>query len=196
MSTMFFMADTHFGHVRMCESTEERPKFEPGRPFATIAEHDQAIIDNVNRVVGKNDRLYILGDIAFNKRNLACVAALNGRKRAILGNHDVEDAKDYAALFEKVAGAKVLPDGLLLTHIPVHPSALTRQSMRWNVHGHLHEEVVTQRASQERWLIGDEDPHISFKDVPDPRYLCVSMEQIDYTPISLDEVKARLERQA
>jgi len=31
--------------------------------------------------------------------------------------------------------------------------------------------------------------------VIDPRYLCVSMEHIDYTPIPMDEVYRRIEEQ-
>ena len=83
MSKIFFTSDLHFGHKNIL-------KFTKPRPFATIEEHDQAIINNWNSVVNRDDTVYVLGDIAMNmdpdvlENHLEC---LNGHKRLILGNH-------------------------------------------------------------------------------------------------------------
>ena len=84
MSKTFFTSDLHFGHKNIL-------KFTKPRPFATIEEHDQAIIDNWNSVVNQNDTVYVLGDIAMNTDPDVLenyLERLNGHKRLILGNHD------------------------------------------------------------------------------------------------------------
>ena len=63
---------------------------------------------------------------------------------------------------------------MILTHIPVHPESLARWGL--NVHGHLHANRVNLPLAQ----------------IPDRRYFNVSMEQINYTPISLEEVKTHV----
>lgn len=171
MSESYVIADLHFGHKGLLSFTNSDGS--PARPFASLDEMAEAIIDNCNRVIRPQDKLYILGDIAFSDKSLELVRRINGHKRAVLGNHDQSDARRYADIFKRVYGAKVL-DGLLLTHIPVHPSALTRRSMQVNVHGHLHSEVV-MRGQAPRFV--------------DSRYVCVSVEQTGYAPISIDQIR-------
>ena len=57
---------------------------------------------------------------------------------------------------------------MMLTHIPIHPGQLNRFDA--NIHGHIHDRKID-----------------------DKRYVNVSVEQINYTPISLDEVLYRRE---
>lgn len=63
----YFISDPHFGHKNVLE-------FEK-RPFSTVEEMDQAIIDNVNYTIKKkNDIVFWLGDMFFLQR------VLDGRK--------------------------------------------------------------------------------------------------------------------
>ncbi|GHA10144.1 hydrolase [Devosia pacifica] len=84
--TVFFTADTHFGHrsiLSMCN-----------RPFADIDEHDHALIENWNAVVGPEDTVYHLGDFAYRcgpQQTRDIFAKLNGEKHLILGNHDFKN---------------------------------------------------------------------------------------------------------
>jgi calcineurin-like phosphoesterase family protein len=83
----FYIADTHLGHARLLS-------MQP-RPFATIDEHDEYLIEAWNSVVGQTDIVYHLGDFAFNlSRNSDRIrevfGCLNGRKCLILGNHDID----------------------------------------------------------------------------------------------------------
>ena len=55
---VFFTSDTHFGHKNLL-------KIGKGRPFDTIEEHDEALIENWNKVVKPNDLVYHLGDVAM-----------------------------------------------------------------------------------------------------------------------------------
>ena len=46
----FFTADTHFGHANILKYQN--------RPFKSIAEHNDTIIDNINSMVKGGDTLY------------------------------------------------------------------------------------------------------------------------------------------
>lgn len=80
--TTFFTADTHFGHVKLLRT---RPA------FACVEEHDAAMIERWNAVVGPDDTVWHLGDVVHGPSRERCgeiFAALNGRKRLVAGNHD------------------------------------------------------------------------------------------------------------
>jgi predicted phosphohydrolase len=66
--------------------------------------------------------------------------------------------------------------GIFLTHVPVHPMELEYRIKR-NIHGHLHDKVITQPIFTRR---------VEF--IPDDRYVCVSCEQVGYTPKTLKEL--------
>lgn len=79
---VYFTSDLHFGHNKDF-------LFGP-RGFETIAAHNQAIVDNYNSLVGKDDEVYILGDLMLenNEQGLELIKQLNGKIHIILGNHD------------------------------------------------------------------------------------------------------------
>ncbi len=131
-----------------------------------------------NRVVGPKDKVYMLGDLAMSKKFLPILHRMNGEKVLIRGNHDLETANVYMTYFKDVRGSHQL-DGMLLTHIPVHPESLSR--WKCNVHGHLHANRV---------MVSN---RYQFEQVVDERYQSVCMEQLDdYTPISLEQLKDRI----
>lgn len=81
--TMWFTADTHFGHTNILELSH--------RPFADIREHDEALIAGWNARVGRRDEVWHLGDFALGLDEMALsrlFGRLNGRKHLIVGNHD------------------------------------------------------------------------------------------------------------
>ena len=83
MSKYYFTADLHLGHYRIIKLSK--------RPFTNIHEHDEVIIRNINETVGKDDYLYILGDVGYHKdlvKLKKLFEELNGRKIIIVGNHD------------------------------------------------------------------------------------------------------------
>ena len=159
----------------------------PLREFACVEDSIEHMIKRHNEVVGPKDTCWFLGDIVINRRYLAQISRFNGRLRVVLGNHDIFKNKDYFnAGFEDLHAFRKF-DGFVATHIPVHRDSL-RTSWGKNVHGHLHSgRVMTKK----RDLWGYPRPVI------DPDYLCVSMEHLDdYRPISIDEVRIKLEEQA
>ncbi len=176
MANTFFIGDTHFGHKNIIVFSKRL------RPFDTIQEHDEEIIKRWNSVVRDHDSVWHLGDVAFGKQSLELVKRLKGQKRLIAGNHDGYSTQKYLdAGFLSVRGAWAV-DGFLLTHVPVHPRQLEREGFnKGNIHGHLHSENVTMPIP---------DPADSMLDIQvnDHRYINVSCEQINLTPISLEEV--------
>lgn len=171
----FLTSDTHFGHRLMCKVDESTGC--TYRPWDTIEEMNEALVDNWNSIVRPKDTIYHLGDVVINRSVLPILSRLNGKKILIKGNHDVFRAEEYLQYFTDLRGSATL-DGMICTHIPIHPNSLERWGK--NIHGHLH----THNVMREDWYNGI---------YPDPRYLCVSVEQTDYTPISLEDCKKRFE---
>lgn len=167
MSERFLISDLHFGHERLMQ------RLAAWRPFASIEEHDQAIVDAWNAVVGKRDKVFLLGDVAMDWRiAFRMLPRLEGLKCLVLGNHDHPKAP-WREVVDEVAGLREMSGGIVLTHAPIHPAEFGGR-YRANIHGHLHEKVV---------MDGDR---------PDPRYLNVSVEQLAFRPLPWDEAIARL----
>lgn len=89
----WFTADTHFDHDNILE-------FQP-RPFSSIEEMNEAIIENWNSRVKRGDMIYFLGDMSWRNPDIY-IPRLNGQIHFIKGNHDK------------------MTDGALLKHKNIH----------------------------------------------------------------------------
>ena len=169
MSEIFMTADLHLGH-RRCAEEFKRDDGSPLRPFDNLAEHDQGIINRINSLVGRKDKLFILGDIVWTSSSAPLLAEIRCENViAVLGNHD-RNGLMKLHLFKEVHGAYPMKDVGILTHIPVHPDCLGKR-FPLNVHGHLHAgEIFTSDGS------------------PDPRYFCVSVERNNFFPVNLEDI--------
>ena len=193
MSNRFLISDTHFGHTNTWQKFT-LPDGSPLRPFTSTEEMDETMVDNWNRVVRPQDTVYHLGDVVIARRNLETVKRLNGRKILIRGNHDIFRDKDYyEAGFEQIHGVRVFVDQFILSHIPLHPDCVGERFKR-NVHGHLHGNRVMRpyyskrnEYDQDGFCVGKYDRIVGMEE--DPRYLSVCVEQINFTPVSFDEVE-------
>lgn len=174
----YFSSDPHFGHRNIVKFT--RDDGWPLRDFSSVEEHDEYIIQKHNEIVKPNDKWYCLGDVVINKKCLKILERLNGRKTLIAGNHDIFNSKEYLKYFDNVRAYKHYPKHrVVFSHIPVHESQLEYR-FKWNVHGHLHANIVTKK----NWLL---------KKVPDCRYLNICYEHLDgYYPLSFDQILERL----
>lgn len=173
MSETFFIADTHFGHKNIIEYQKKE------RAFASIEDHDAELIKRWNSRVTKNDTVWVLGDFCLSRKRLDIAGQLNGKKNLVLGNHDFYPTEDYLLYFDKLYGA-VSMYNLILTHIPVHEEQLTRR-YEYNLHGHLHSYRVMCK---------------TYKQKIDARYVNVSVEQINLTPITLDELGVEIKKRS
>jgi calcineurin-like phosphoesterase family protein len=133
------------------------------RGFKDVLEHDEYIIKKWNSVVTKRDVVFVVGDITMeSKKHYYILNKLNGIKKVIGGNHDLpkhlSELLKYVHSFCGIFKYK----NLILTHCPIHESQLGRFSK--NVHGHVHENTLD-----------------------DDRYVNVSCEAIDYTPVLISQ---------
>lgn len=79
MNKIFVISDLHLGHkniIKICN-----------RPFKSVEEMDNTIINNWNTTVSDNDIVYVLGDLAYKNVN-EYLNKLNGKIILIKGNHD------------------------------------------------------------------------------------------------------------
>lgn len=99
----YFTSDTHFSHVNILKYCD--------RPFKDTDHMDEEIIRRWNETVKPEDTVFHLGDIALGPiaTSLPKIARLNGRKIAILGNHDrpfmragKPDEEDWWQRYEEV----------------------------------------------------------------------------------------------
>ena len=134
----YFIADTHWGH-KNCLSFDNRP-------FKTIEEHDEALINNWNNVVGIDDDVYLLGDISWynSTKTIEIIKQLNGRNLFwIKGNHDNKILKnrELRNLFAKICDYKELDLGngkiLVLSHYPI-PCFKNHYYGSYHFFGHVH----------------------------------------------------------
>lgn len=78
----FFTADLHLGHERIIGTEFSN------RPFASIAEHDAHIIDQINAHVDTRDELFILGDFCWERPGHYRARIKCRTVHLLWGNHD------------------------------------------------------------------------------------------------------------
>lgn len=144
MGRIFVVSDTHFGHDR---------EFLWGpRGFTNYREHDEAVINNWNAVVGEDDIVYHLGDVMLgdNEHGMECLRRLNGQIKIIRGNHDTDVRwKLYAELpnVELLGWAEMIKYKkylFYLSHFPTMTSNLEKshylREHLINLYGHTHQK--------------------------------------------------------
>jgi calcineurin-like phosphoesterase family protein len=174
MPAVFLVSDTHFGHTGVCRFTRNDGVTKL-RPWDNADEMDEEMVKRWNETVRPNDKVYHLGDVVINRKALGIMRRLNGDKVLIRGNHDIFRDDEYREHFRELRAYHVM-NGMILSHIPIHPESLGRFGT--NIHGHLH----ANRVMAEVWG----------KHEIDPRYHCVCVEQTDFRPILLEDVYKRI----
>lgn len=177
----FFIADAHFNHsdiIKYCN-----------RPFISSEDQTNKLIENWNSVVRDEDTIFVLGDFFFfynpkewseanvhifvseTKECERILSQLKGHKHLIKGNHDVRSDKQYGEMgFEFVSPYPIIYDNFfILSHEPL---LLSQTTPYFNLYGHVHnDDRFTDTATSK----------------------CVSVERLNYTPISLENIKHEIE---
>jgi len=167
----YLTSDPHYGHANIIKYCN--------RPFKDVAEMNEQLIANWNGTVGRDDMVYVLGDMFFCDvdKARAILHRLNGKKRLVLGNHDklIRREPTLQALFDKI-----LPDlheetingvRVVMCHYPL---------LTWNkaahgsimCHGHQHNHNPISR--------------------PDRRCYDVGVDANGYRPVKLENIVAQL----
>ena len=189
MPSVFLVSDTHFGHTGVCRFMRNDGVTKL-RPWDNADEMDEEMIKRWNETVRPNDKVYHLGDVVINRKALKTLYRLNGDKVLIRGNHDIFKDDDYREHFRELRAYHVM-NGMILSHIPLHPESLGRFGT--NIHGHLHSKRVMKNAWVDKVSIHDPIKYIIEEQVVDPRYHCVCVEHTDYRPILFEDVIKRIE---
>lgn len=170
---IYFISDTHFCQKSIIPYCH--------RPFGSVDEMNEKLIENWNSVVKKDDKVYFLGDFCLGdlseKRDI--LNRLNGYKIIVKGNH--EDEINVQSLMNLGWDeAYVCPtelmyvdkdkkvQSILLSHQPQYIS-----DNQFNIHGHIHDTLLENE----------------YPDMNPNNHLCVSVEVIDYRPISFEEIQ-------
>lgn len=164
ISRVFFTADTHFGHggiITMCS-----------RPWSSVHEMDEALIDNWNAVIRSDDTVWHLGDFSHKadlKRLRAIFDKLNGTKHLVIGNHDRSDTLRLPwASKQQMAEIAVDGERLVLLHYAMR---VWPAQHRGAIHlfGHSHGRLIGTSVSTD-----------------------VGVDAWGYCPVTLPEIKQRL----
>jgi calcineurin-like phosphoesterase family protein len=155
------------------------------RPFASVEEMDEAMIERWNAVVKSNDDVWHLGDFNFRSDHDTryYLERLRGRIHFVLGNHDDKDAKKYHtdrlngripsvqgspgfASVQEVKYLRLYGEQITLYH---YAQRVWRNSHHgaWHLYGHSHGSL----------------PHYH-------RSMDVGVDVHDFRPISFEEVRA------
>lgn len=113
----YVTSDLHFWHKRILELQKET------RPFNTVEEMNEHIIQSWNSLVSENDTIYHLGDFSFagKSKTVSILDRLKGNKVFIIGNHDKRTKnilEDYGLTFYY---KKIRRGGthIILFHFPI-----------------------------------------------------------------------------
>lgn len=141
---IFFSSDFHYGQKNIAgpKLSSWKDNF---RDFSSIEEMNEELVDSINRVVGKNDTLYFLGDWSFGgadnihlfRQQILCHNIV-----FIIGNHDkhIRCNKDQFALIRDYLEIKIEKNTFCLFHYPIK-SWNGKHKGSINLHGHSHGKI-------------------------------------------------------
>lgn len=133
---IFYTADLHLSHSNIMRFSS--------RPFESVKEMNETLVNNWNSVVSAEDDVYIIGDVLF-KMSIhpeAYLEKMKGRKHLIIGNHDRQHlSKDiFTSQFETIDHYLVISDEgrkVVLFHYPILEwDGYFRGS--YHIYGHIH----------------------------------------------------------
>ena len=112
----FYIADWHYNH-KNCLAFDNRP-------FTSIEQMNEALVERWNSVVKPGDTVYVLGDMFWcdSEMAISVLDSLSGRIFLIKGNHDRCHTKKFTDKFVKVAEYMEIKDNgrnVVLSHYPI-----------------------------------------------------------------------------
>lgn len=173
---VWFTSDTHFCHEAIIRMN--------GRPFDSVEAMNQALIDNWNARVGKDDVVFHLGDFCFGNAKVwdSILAQLNGRIHLVLGNHDrkyFDRRHQYTNLVSVAEQMSIIVDNrkIILNHYPFLCYAGTYSPFKtYQFFGHVHTSDFSD---------GKDIPRLAYLF---PTQYDVGVDNNGYKPISFNEV--------
>jgi calcineurin-like phosphoesterase family protein len=135
---VWFTADLHWDSANVIGYCD--------RPYSTVAEMNEILIDNYNSRVKKQEHVFILGDLAWSGTEEYLLSKLNGQKHLILGNHDRKGV--YIQLAKKgllqdinqMRGVTVDNQYIWMCHYPMRSWNKSFYGS-WCIYGHVHNRL-------------------------------------------------------
>lgn len=136
---IYYISDTHFRDQAIFDKCK--------RPFKSLQDMEEAIIQNWNKKISDEDIVYVLGDLVKDDDASAIqiFKQLKGHKHLIVGNHDhqlLEDIKS-SNIFETIEFIKLIIDEdrkVCVCHYPLMDwMEFNRQGIL--VYGHIHNKT-------------------------------------------------------
>lgn len=148
----YYTSDSHLSHKNIIEYED--------RPFGSVEEMNNTIIDNINYRLTPDDELYILGDFTLEKNidkvsNL--IRKIKCKKHLIIGNHDYfVKNKSLCSLFDSVHHYLEIDDNgwkVILFHYPIQNWNLKRYGSI-HLYGHVHSKEELQLKENNAFNVG------------------------------------------
>ncbi|MCU4744202.1 metallophosphoesterase [Natronoglomus mannanivorans] len=166
----YVISDHHFGHSRIIEYTD--------RPFTSVGEMNNALLDRYYETVDSDDVLIHLGDVAMDMQNgqetIEYFERLNG-DLLVAGNHDVGLSPDEAPF--PVVDSCILEHGEYEFYCTHRPEDIPESWEGWAIHGHMHNNDT------------EGYPFVAY----DERRVNVSCELVNYFPVQLETLTTLLD---
>jgi len=191
----WFTSDTHFHHKNIVRGTAEWEDKSACRPFETLEEHDDRLVENFNKLIMSNDTIYHDGDWSFGGfdqieefwQRLNCKNI-----HLILGNHDhhIERNRDnIQRLFKSVQHYKEIRIhgvDIILCHYAMRVWNKSHKGS-WMLYGHSHGTLdeMTPHIANPTW-IGDQYY------IKNWRTMDIGVDTNVFLPYSFDEIYTRL----
>lgn len=173
----YYISDFHLGHFSALNFDD--------RPFSTVEEQTEIIMQKWNDTVTTRDDVYLLGDILWNNDLLAPVFDnLNGRKHLIAGNHDRVN-NSYKYFFHSVETLVKIKDmgtTVTLCHYPIaHWEGCDQGWIHLYGHIHMGRDCLPYLKYKKERLEKDEMPYNCYN-------VGCMLPYMDYQPRSLDYI--------
>ena len=182
----YYISDLHLRHGNVI-------KFD-NRPFETVFEMENTIINNWNSVVKPEDTVYILGDFCWETEKIweEILDKLNGSKVLIRGNHDLKSmSASLRKRFVDVKDYKEVKDGgkrVVLCHYPMPFYRADYNEDMWHLYGHVHVTIEEDLLNDISNLIEQKDNRGNSKNKCHFINVGCMMPWMDYTPRTLEEI--------
>jgi len=159
--TIYFTSDMHLGHKNIIKYSD--------RPFKSVEEMDEEIINRFNSVVKSDDVVYDLGDLCLSNFNVY-KHRFNGTLIRIKGSHDrdIKEPRMMVVTPENLFDEYRNPISITLCHYAMRSWERSHYAT-WHLYGHHH---------------GKLPPYgLSFD---------VGVDCWNFYPVSLDQVKEKM----
>lgn len=176
---IWFTSDTHFGHnniIKYCN-----------RPFTSVEEMDEHLIQSWNQLVNVDDLIICGGDFSLcnTKKTKSVLSQLNGNKILIRGNHEKsvlgnKETRDFfnGGIYD-LLNITIIDDeveygfqDIILCHYPMLTWDKSHRGS-WQLFGHVHGML-------------DNNPALS------PNQMDIGVDSHNFKPISYQEVKEQI----